>query len=110
MVLRVMMFSFSGVSKAPEASPVVPRPRNCFSERDIRPPADANVNQRQGHQRQALVLEAGDDLPGQIAGEGIRLDEDERALHGRRVSEWVGAGSGTGSEARSEEHTSELQS
>lgn len=33
------------IEKAPEAGPVVPRPRNCFPERDIRPPATANVLQ-----------------------------------------------------------------
>ena len=34
------------------------------------------------HQAQALALEAGDDLSAEVAGEGIRLDEDERSLHG----------------------------
>ena len=38
----------------------------------------------QRRQAQALALEAGDDLAGQVAGKGIRLDEDERALHVRR--------------------------
>ena len=35
---------------------------------------------------QALALEAGDDLAGQVAREGVGLDEDQRALHGRQFS------------------------
>ena len=36
----------------------------------------------QGDDPQALALEAGDDLAGQRAGEGVGLDEDQRSLHG----------------------------
>jgi hypothetical protein len=33
------------------------------------------------HDLQAFVLEAGDDLAGEAAGEGVGLDEDEGAFH-----------------------------
>ena len=47
-------------------------------------------HQLQGDEPQSLALEAGDYLARQVAGKGIGLDKDERALHGGGPSgRWV---------------------
>ena len=40
--------------------------------------------QLERNESQPLALEASDDLAGQVAGKGVRLDKNERTLHGGR--------------------------
>src|ERR1700683_5206472 len=46
----------------------------------------------QGHDREALALEASNDLAAQRSGEGVRLYEDQRAVHWVLFGSWVSGG------------------
>src|SRR5580693_5787844 len=52
----------------------------------------------QGHDAQALALEAGDDLAAEAAGEGVGLYEDQSSVHGFLWSVWKGSAAGDRSE------------